>query len=38
MDVITRMERMIENEPSKVRRWAMRKVLRETILKMEESQ
>jgi hypothetical protein len=38
MDVITRMERMIEAEPNKLRRWAMRKVLANTIKKMEVSQ
>lgn len=35
MDAIKRMERMIEAERNPVRRWAMRRVLKETILKME---
>lgn len=35
MDVIARIERMIENEPDKIKRWAMRKVLKSAIMKME---
>jgi hypothetical protein len=35
MDAIQRMERMIENERNPVRRWAMRRVLKDEIRKME---
>lgn len=37
MDAIKRMERIIEAERNPVRRWAMRKVLKDTIKNMEES-
>lgn len=37
MDVIARMEKAIDTERDPVRRWAMRKVLKNTIKTLEET-
>jgi hypothetical protein len=37
MDVIARMEKTIDTEHDPIKRWAMRKVLKNTIKNLEES-